>query len=104
MSDRELPAGRVDVELVFTKVSDKKGEAVMRIDGDAAGKVDVPRLVAGFGTIEGLDVGRDLGTPVSELYEPPFEFTGRLESIVVEVADDQVLDAAATTRAELAAQ
>ncbi len=104
VSDRELPAGRVDVELVFTKVSDKKGEAVMRFDGDAAGKVDVPRLVAGFGTIEGLDVGRDLGTPVSELYEPPFEFTGRLESIVVEVADDQVLDAAATTRAELAAQ
>lgn len=34
------------------------------------------------------------GQPVSERYKPPFPFTGgRIHSVVVDIADDQYVDA-----------
>jgi len=34
---------------------------------------------------ETLDVGEDLGTPVSPGYATPFAFTGKIESVTVDV-------------------
>jgi hypothetical protein len=34
---------------------------------------------------ESLDVGRDLGSPVSEHYKVPFGFTGKIDTITLEV-------------------
>jgi arylsulfatase len=34
---------------------------------------------------ETLDVGSDLGTPVSSAYGSPFRFTGKIEKVTVEL-------------------
>ena len=50
----------------------------------------------------GLHCGRDDGSPVSEQYAVPFTFTGTLQRVMVELADDQQRDPAAEHRAALA--
>ena len=42
--------------------------------------------------IEGLDVGQDLYTPVSEDYEVPFAFSGAIAEVTIELGSNQVLD------------
>ncbi len=37
-----------------------------------------------YGSYDTLDVGADLGTPVSRDYAVPFSFTGRLDKVEVE--------------------
>ncbi|MEY3266575.1 MAG: hypothetical protein RJA15_1021, partial [Actinomycetota bacterium] len=49
----------------------------------------------------GLDIGFDRGTTVSN-YESPFEFTGNLTKVVVDLANDQVLDFHGSSRATMA--
>lgn len=49
----------------------------------------------------GLDIGLDRGTPVSN-YTSPFEFTGHLTKVVVDLDADQVLDFSGTSRATMA--
>ena len=39
----------------------------------------------------GLDIGLDRGTIVGD-YTSPFTFTGHLEKVIVDLADDQALD------------
>jgi len=36
---------------------------------------------------ETLDIGEDTGTPVSEDYQVPFKFTGKLEKVTIQIAD-----------------
>jgi len=38
-----------------------------------------------FAVWEGLDIGRDLLTPVSSEYSSPFTFTGELQSVVYDL-------------------
>jgi arylsulfatase A-like enzyme len=59
----------------------------------ATGRLSVNNAVAGeahfrvFGGFlnETLDLGSDLGTPVSRSYETPFNFTGTVEQVVLEI-------------------
>jgi len=37
---------------------------------------------------EGLTVGRDPSTPVTESYQSPFEFTGKIKRVVMELKED----------------
>jgi arylsulfatase len=96
------------------------GEQVLRFDfaydGGRPGAGGVGRLSVGgttlvegridrtqpfaFSVDEGVDVGEDLGTPVSEEYQVPASFTGTIQKITVEVqpvlaADRSGVDAAA---------
>jgi hypothetical protein len=34
---------------------------------------------------DGLDIGVDIGSPVSPDYEPPFRFTGQLQSVALDL-------------------
>lgn len=40
-----------------------------------------------FSADEGADVGADEGTPVAEAYEVPFEFTGKIDKVTIELKD-----------------
>ena len=51
----------------------------------------------------GLDIGRDRSSPVSH-YEAPFEFTGQLLRVTVEMHPDQKLDGEGVGAAEMARQ
>ena len=99
----DLPA-RADVEFSFTKTGDNRGVGVLTVDGHEAARGDLPRMLGGLFTIEGLDVGQDTATAVSNDYEVPFPFSGAIESLVIEVDDDQSLDPAQLAEAEEAQQ
>ncbi len=103
-SDLQLSTGRADLEFVFAKTGDLRGTGVVYVDGRETARLDLPRLLGGLFTIEGLDVGRDSGTPVSVLYESPFPFTGTINSLVIEVENDQNLDPESLVQAEMEEQ
>ena len=100
VSEAELPPGRAEVEFAFTKTGENRGVGVLTVDGREAARGELPRMLGGLFTIEGLDVGADTGTPVSDRYESPFAFSGAIGSLVIEVDGDQSLDAAAMAQAE----
>jgi arylsulfatase len=58
------------------------GTAVLSLNGSPVGRA----AVAGVGfSIDTLDVGADLGSPVSHDYASPFAFSGRIETVTVEL-------------------
>ena len=62
------------------------GTVTLLADGKpvATGRVE-HTLPSVFSMTDGLDVGIDLGSPVSADYEPPFRFTGKLQSVNLEL-------------------
>jgi arylsulfatase len=47
--------------------------------------INIPANGGYWSASESLDVGRDLGSPVSEHYKAPFRFTGTIDTITLEV-------------------
>ena len=86
-SATDVPPGKATLEYEFTRTGENVGTGRLYINGKRAGEL------AGIKTApidyaaaaEGLQVGRNWGTPVSHDYEAPFEFTGRLRKVVLEV-------------------
>lgn len=65
------------------------GEVVITVDGKEAARVKLARTVpAAFTATESFDVGVDLGSPVSTVYDArrPFEFDGKIEQVRIELA------------------
>jgi len=84
-----LSAGKHMIE-VDTTIARPGGPAavVLKVDGADVGQVDVKRTVAGaFTASETLDVGTDLGSPVSLDYfdRRPFAFNGKINSVKVDL-------------------
>jgi arylsulfatase len=88
-STKALPPGRHQV-IIDTAIPKPAGPAVVAIsvDGKEVLRIDVKRTVAGaFSASETLDVGIDLGSPVSLDYfdRAPFRFDGRIEKVEVQL-------------------
>jgi hypothetical protein len=50
----------------------------------AARRAAVPKTIPQQISIgEGLDVGEDIGSPVDFTYKPPFQFTGRIDKVTI---------------------
>ena len=101
-TDREIPPGRHRLTFAFSKTGPFRGRGTLSIDGAQAATGELPRTWPINPATAALACGRDLGSPVSEAYRPPFLFTGTLHKVVVELADDQRRDADAERRAALA--
>jgi arylsulfatase A-like enzyme len=81
------------------------GRAQLYVDGQLAGTTDLPVTIPlDIGITEGLTVGRDEGSTVTSDYTAPFEFTGGLEQVTVEVAGKLIEDKEAEMRAVMAHQ
>ncbi|MCE2658341.1 MAG: arylsulfatase [Rubrivivax sp.] len=86
-----LPAGSHLVTLVF--VSDgggwgRGGSVSLLLDGEVVGQGRLSRTVPWvMSYIEGLNVGLDTGTPVSEDYRVPFAFNGSLHRVRVVLSE-----------------
>jgi arylsulfatase len=86
-----IPPGRhrIEVETRFTTQRPiGPAEVTLRVDGAEVARVTVARTVpAAFTASETLDVGRDLGSPVSRAYAErrPFAFNGTLHEMRVEL-------------------
>jgi arylsulfatase len=87
-----LPAGEVNVELVFTADAPKPatgGEVTLLVNGEpvASGRMEhtVPGRFSGY---SGMDIGRDNGLVVDRSYadKAPFAFTGEIKQVVFDIA------------------
>jgi hypothetical protein len=83
------PTGKPDL----AKGKGAPGRAQLYIDGKLVGQADlsvtVPLLI-GLGG--GLNVGRNPGSPVSQLYAPPFAFTGTIFKVTADVSGQMLQD------------
>jgi len=83
------PTGKPDL----AKGKGAPGRAQLYIDGKLVGQADlsvtVPLLI-GLGG--GLNVGRNPGSPVSQLYAPPFAFTGTIVKVSADVSGQMLQD------------
>ena len=57
-----------------------------------------------LGLAGGFQVGSDSGSPVTDAYDGPFEFTGKLYNVVIDVSGELLKDDAATMNKLLARQ
>jgi arylsulfatase len=85
-SESEVPEGSSTLRFEFTKTGEHQGTGALFINGEKVGEGDIPHTVPiRFSAGEGLDIGRDGTTPVSESYTCPYAFTGTLERVVFEL-------------------
>jgi arylsulfatase A-like enzyme len=64
----------------------KSASATLLVDGQKVGEGRIPRTIPfRVSADETLDIGEDTGTPVSEDYQVPFHFTGRLNKVVIKL-------------------
>jgi Sulfatase len=86
-SDATLPDGKATLRFQFTKTGENHGKGELFIEGQKVGEGEIPHTVpiaialAG----EGLCCGRDVGMPVTDDYESPFAFSGKIKQVVVEL-------------------
>lgn len=99
VADGRLPRGPVKVEFRFTPEGTPPaavtnpapgqpqpavpGVGRLFVDGRQVGEGRISKIA--YGSYDTLDVGADLGTPVSRDYAVPFSFTGRLDKVEVEL-------------------
>jgi arylsulfatase len=57
----------------------------------ATGRIERTQCCA-FSADEGADVGADEGTPVTEAYKVPFEFTGKIGKVTIELKELKTTD------------
>ncbi len=69
------------------------GRLQLYIDGDLVGQTDAPHTTPIFYELEGLTCGYDGGAPVlAGVYESPFEFTGTIRSVTVDLSGELITD------------
>ncbi|MDE0441130.1 MAG: arylsulfatase [Gammaproteobacteria bacterium] len=79
------------------------GTATLAIDGEPCADAEIPYMMFAVSSV-GASIGEDYGLAVSERYEAPFAFTGKLHEIDVELGSSSNALIAAQARAEMARQ
>jgi arylsulfatase len=112
-SNRPVPEGlhqlRYEFEVTgepdILKGKGAAGRGQLYIDGELVGQVEMavtnPIML---GLASGVAVGADGGAPVTDEYEPPFEFTGKIHKVVIDVSGELIRDTEAEMRAIMARQ
>jgi arylsulfatase len=81
------------------------GQAQLYIDGDLVGQADVAVTTPlALGLTSGVICGRAPGARVTPDYEPPFDFTGKIHKVVVDVSGELIEDDEATLNRLMAQQ
>ena len=112
-SNVDVPEGRHQLRYEFEvtgepdilKGKGAAGRGQLYIDGELVGQVEMPvtnPIILGLAS--GVAVGADAGAPVTDQYEPPFEFTGTLHKVVIDVSGELIRDTEAEMRAIMARQ
>ena len=82
------------------------GLAQLYFDDTLVGQAEFPYTTPlVFGVAGGaLECGQDSGSPVTPEYAPPFEFTGEIDSVTVDVSGELIKDEEAEMRQIMARQ
>jgi len=87
VSTSEIPTGHSVLRMVFDLTDSHKGSSALYINGQEVGSTELETVIREYSLEEGLEIGRDPQTPVSDSYESPFKFTGTIEKVVLEVKE-----------------
>jgi len=91
------PTGQPDI----AKGKGAPGRAQLYINGKLVGQADFPVTIPlAIGIGGGLSVGRNPGAPVSQLYHPPFAFTGKIHKVTADVSGKMIQDKEEEDRAQ----
>jgi len=86
-SRERLAPGPHELRFEFSPGDGLRGEGVIQVDGKQVARGPIAKLQpGGFSVVETFDVGTDWMEPVAEEYADAPEFSGTLESLVVEIA------------------
>lgn len=100
-SDINVPDGKVELRYEFETTGKPNlaigkgspGKAQLYINNKLAGQMLLPYTVPlALGIGAGLLVGRNSGSPVSALYGPPFEFTGKIIQVTADISGKLIPD------------
>lgn len=88
--EKPLAEGEATIEVVSDYLGAKgevgKGAKItMAVNGEKIGEATMKATVAGRFGIDTFGIGEDSGQPVTDAYQPPFRFTGEIESVVIEM-------------------
>ncbi len=85
-SKDKVPTGLSTLGFSFNKTGRFKGVGTLFINSKQEGQTVIPMTVpTRYSYDEGLEIGKDPQTPVTENYTSPFKFNGTLEKVVMEV-------------------
>jgi len=81
----------------------KGGLGTISVDGAevASGRIEHTVAVRFTMSVETFDIGEDTGTPVCLKYEVPFKFTGRIDSVTIDLKPQEPAVAAEQHQAEI---
>ena len=103
-SDIQIPLGDAELIVRLRRGEGMLGRAEIVVNGVVAGSADLALFMRMISSI-GPSVGGDHGSPVSERYVAPYEFTGTLHEIVIQASPDKYADVSnANARAEMSRQ
>jgi len=80
-SDMDVPTGRISLAVRFKRDGDT-GTITLIIDQKECGTIQVPYILRMISST-GMDIGKDNLSPVTDDYEAPFAFTGKILKIYV---------------------
>ena len=88
---RALAAGKATIRFEFAYDGGglgKGGTGTIYVNGkkEASGRIDRTQCCA-FSADEGADVGADEGTPVTEAYQVPYKFNGKIDRVTIELQE-----------------
>ncbi|HME32099.1 MAG TPA: arylsulfatase [Terriglobales bacterium] len=89
-SDKKLLPGKATVRMEFVTDGGKLGAggtARLFVNGEKVGEGRIPNTNGMLLSLEeGADVGADYGTPVTDVYESPFAFNGKISWVRVNIS------------------
>ena len=97
-----VPPGKATIRFEFAYDGGgpgKGGTGTLFVNGKkvATGRIDQTQCCA-FSADEGADVGADEGTPVAD-YQVPFTFTGKIDTVTVELGEVKTAESDEATAA-----
>jgi len=88
-SNGKLPTGEATLKAVYKTDADKPfagATVTLFVNDKQVGQGRVEKSIPNRVTLdETMDFGFDTGTPVTEGYEMPFKFTGKLKSVTIDL-------------------
>jgi arylsulfatase len=72
----------------------KGGKVTLLVNGKPVGSGRVEKTEAArFSADETFDIGCDTGSPVSDAYQAPFRFTGKIKKVEIKLEDEKLTPA-----------
>lgn len=106
-STSKIEPGERRLGLKVRRTGARTANAAIFVDGSMVGEAALPLFMSIISSV-GPAVGQNPGSAVSEMYEPPFVFDGRLHEVVIQLSPGKYAvqndDNASTQRAEMSRQ